>query len=322
MTTRSTGSELPATLGGPGFVRRAQDHAQEVEAGRLWRRCGARSEVAPLREVLLSWPSQTLLEVQQPEDWLMLARPDLATIRDQALAVVAAFEGLGVQVHLHRADNPPPNYLFMRDLVFLTPEGAVLGRPAGRVRAGEERFMAAALAELGVPISRTLRGSATFEGADALWIREDAVLVGVGQRTNAAGFAQVAAVLAEQGVQAEAVALPSATQHLLGVVMLVDADLAVVHGGRLTEGIRAALEGRGYRLLVMPPGEEVDLRRAMNLVTLGPRRVLMPAGCPASRGRLEAAGVETHEAEVGEYLKAGGALGCMTAILRRGAAQG
>jgi len=42
--------------------------------------------------------------------------------------------------------------MFVSDLMFMTPEGAVLARPASTVRAGEERWVARRLAELGVPI--------------------------------------------------------------------------------------------------------------------------------------------------------------------------
>ncbi|RME25205.1 MAG: amidinotransferase [Deltaproteobacteria bacterium] len=309
--------DLAATWGGPGFVARTADHADEVAEGRLWRRCGYRSEVAPLREVLLSWPGRSIAEVDDPDAWLMLERPDLGALRDQADAVIAAFEDLGVAVHVDRPPDAPPNYLFMRDLAFVTPEGAVLARPAAAVRAGEERWMAAALAGLGIPIRCTLRGRATFEGADALWLDREHVLIGRGRRTNASGADAVAAVLADQGVVARVVDLPTGTQHLLGVVVLVDDDLAFGHGGRMTDAIAQALRDHGIRLEVVEPDEEVTARRSLNLVTVAPRRVVMPAGCPRTRARLERAGVEVHAVEVGEYVKAGGALGCLTGILRR-----
>jgi N-dimethylarginine dimethylaminohydrolase len=55
----------------------------------------------------------------------------------------------------------------------------------------------------------------------------------------------------------------------------------------------------------------------MNWVCLGPNEVLMPAGCPDTQARLRAAGVEVYETDVSEYLKAGGALGCLMGILER-----
>jgi N-dimethylarginine dimethylaminohydrolase len=46
--------------------------------------------------------------------------------------------------------------MFVSDLMVITPEGAVLARPASTVRVGEERWVARQLAELGVPILKGL----------------------------------------------------------------------------------------------------------------------------------------------------------------------
>jgi N-dimethylarginine dimethylaminohydrolase len=48
--------------------------------------------------------------------------------------------------------------MFMADLMFMTPEGMILARPASDVRAGEERQAARKLAELGIPIVRSISG--------------------------------------------------------------------------------------------------------------------------------------------------------------------
>jgi N-dimethylarginine dimethylaminohydrolase len=318
-SARAREPQQAATWGGPGFRARQASHADDMRAGELWRPCGAGTEVGRLREALISWPSDRLVEIDDPDAWLMLERPHLLKIRAQAEAVATALDKLGVLVHIHRAGAPPPNYLFLRDLAMMTPEGAILGRPAAVVRAGEARHMGAVLAGLGVPILRTITGTACFEGADALWLRPDVVLVGLGRRTNAAGHQAVSDVLAGQGVQTQAVQLPPDTQHLLGVMVPVDTDLVVVHGGRVTDEMRDALESHGWRLLVLPPTDEVVHQRAMNLVTIRPGQVLMPAGCPETQEALEAAGLETHTVDVSEYVKAGGALGCLTATLRRDA---
>jgi N-dimethylarginine dimethylaminohydrolase len=43
----------------------------------------------------------------------------------------------------------------------------------------------------------------------------------------------------------------------------------------------------------------------------------MPARCPRTRAIYEAHGIECFEVDVSEYIKAAGALGCLTGILRR-----
>ena len=187
---------------------------------------------------------------------------------------------------------------------------------AAEQRAGEERGVAEALATLGVPVLLTPRGRATFEGADALWLDTSTVLVGTGRRTNAEGVAQLRWLLAGMGVQVVEAELSPGVQHLLGAVNPFAAGRAAALSTHLTPSLRQALSG--WDLVELPPDEETETRRAMNFVTLGPGRVLMPGGCPRTRARLEAAGVVVVEAEVSEYVKAGGAMGCATGILRRG----
>ena len=56
---------------------------------------------------------------------------------------------------------------------------------------------------------------------------------------------------------------------------------------------------------------------ALNSVTLGPRRILMPAGNPVSQAFFQDLGVECVTVQVGELGKAAGSIGCLTAVLDR-----
>ena len=123
--------------------------------------------------------------------------------------------------------------MFCADLFLMTPEGAIVGRPASTVRAGEERWVARRLADLGIPIVRTIRGRGTFEGADAMWLDATTVLVGRGLRTNGEGVAQVTSILGEMGVEAIPVDLPWGAMHLMGTLRIADRDLAIAWPGRL-----------------------------------------------------------------------------------------
>ena len=318
MAMINPGSELPSTLGGAGWRPRASSHADEVSGGRIWSRCGYRSEVERLRAVLLAWPPDSLGSIDSPRDQLMTARVDPVAMRAQASAIADAFHRSGVEVHVARPGHrAPPNVVFMRDLFFMTPEGAIVARTASAQRAGEERFAAEALAMAGFPILCTVSGHATFEGADALWLADNTVLIGVGFRTNRAGAAMVGAVLAAQGVSTITVELGPGVQHLLGAVAFLDRQLAALHPQGASARLRGLLGEHGYRLVELGPDAELADGKAMNLVALAPRRVLMPSGSPRVRARLEAEAVQVDEVEVGEYLKAAGGLGCLTGILRR-----
>jgi len=248
----------------------------------------------------------------------MLAPLDLARAQAQHDAMAAAYRTAGVAVHALDPDGPvPPNQMFCADLVFMTPGGAILARPASTVRAGEERRVAARLAALGVPILATLQGRATFEGADALWLDAATVLIGRGLRTNDAGIGQIARCLAEQGVTVLAVDLPFGTMHLMGMLRIADRDLAIAWPRRTPHAAVLALRARGVEVAFLPAEDEAQANRALNFVTLGPRRILMVAGNPATQAFYEGLGIAVTAVETDELAKAAGAIGCLTGILAR-----
>lgn len=306
-----------ASLGGEGWQGRFRSHADELANGQIWARCGQSSEVGRLRAVLLAWPGDELDIRGSPRDHLMREPVNLARIREQASDIANAYRRCGVEVHWDAASRGcPPNYIFMRDLFFMTPEGAIVARMASAQRAGEERHAALALARLGVPIVATALSNALFEGADALWLGPREVVVGVGRRTNTAGFALLSQTLERLGITAQAVPAAPEVQHLLGCLNFVDRDLVTTLVPVVPE-LRALLAARGIRCIELAPTPEVAERRAMNFVCTSPRTVLMPARCPDTRALLESHGISCHEVEISEYLAAAGGLGCLTGILWR-----
>jgi N-dimethylarginine dimethylaminohydrolase len=255
---------------------------------------------------------------QDPKGALLLEAPDPAVMRIQHEALAQAYRSVGVEVHyVDPPVLPPPNQLFSADLLAMTPEGAILGRPASEVRAGEERWVARALAELGVPILRSVGGHGTFEGADLMWLGAGTALLAQGLRTNGEGAAQVEAILRAIGVEVHRTHLPPGTMHLMGQLRIPDRELALAWPGRLPQDAVGLLEELGLAVHFVPEEDEARKGFALNFVTLGPRRILMPAGNPVSRAFYEELGVECLTVEVGELGKAAGSIGCLTGILER-----
>lgn len=310
--------DTPATFGGPGWRSRSSDHAADVAAGTLWRTVGVADEYSPLEAVLISAPSRRFGASGDPEEYLMLSWPDLAQLETEMEGIRAYFEGHGVSVHVHRPEEPPPlNYLFMRDLVVTTPEGVIVCRPASPVRAPEARWVSQALAELGIPILGTPTGTATLEGADALWLDAKTLLLGTGIRTNAAGLIWLRTRMAEQGVTVIEVPVPPGAQHLLGVVVPVGPDRVIVDQARSSPALDRVLRDRGFARIMVDDGPENRDRRGMNVVVLGPDHLVMPAGCPGLASQFRSEGLQVDELAVDGYVQAAGALGCLTAVLRR-----
>jgi N-dimethylarginine dimethylaminohydrolase len=276
------------------------------------------TEWSPLRAVLLHRPDAELEQVADPDRAQMIAPLDLPRAQRQHDRLAQAFRQAGVTVHyVDPAGAALPNLMFVADLMFMTPEGAILGRPASTVRAGEERLVARRLVQLGIPILRSVRGSGTFEGADASWLDPQTVLLARGLRTNAEGAAQVTSLLQEMGVAVIQVGLPYGAMHLMGTLRFAAPDLALAWPGRVPYAAVEALREHGYRVLFLPDLEEVRHGMALNIVTLGPRRVLMPAGNPITRSFYQAAGIDCLSVAVDELIKAAGGIGCLTGVLER-----
>jgi arginine deiminase len=305
-----------AAYGGEGWSPRTEGLRQEI--GRTWGPCGVDSEWSPLKSVLLHRPGRELEGLDEPNAVQMLAPVDTSRVVEQHDSLAQAYRDAGVTVHYVEPDvTPSPNQMFVADLMFMTPEGAIVGRPASTVRAGEERWVARRLSALGIPILRSVRGYGTFEGADAAWIGPRTVLLSTGLRTNAEGAHQVAGLLEEMGVEVFRVGLPYGAMHLMGQVRLADRDLAIAWPGRVPYAAVVALRERGYTVLFLPDLEEAVKGFALNFVTLSPRRILLPAGNVVTQDFYARAGITCHTVEIDELLKAAGGMGCLTGILER-----
>lgn len=307
---------IQAAYGGPAWSPRSTHLRQEI--GTIWANCGLDNEWAALRTVLLHRPGSELDAVSDPNAVQMLATINASQARAQHEALAQAYRQAGVTVHyVEPAKTPPPNQMFVADLLLMTPEGAILGRPASTVRAGEERWIARRLADLGVPILRSVRGSGVFEGADALWLNAQTVLIGIGIRSNAEGATQVADLLQTMDVEVLRVDLPCSVMHLMGTLRFLDQDLAVAWRSRVPYPAVKALQKHGYSVLFIPDEDKAVRGMALNFVTLGPRRILMAADNPNAQAFYEEAGVTCLTVQIDELLKAAGGIGCLTGILER-----
>ncbi len=305
-----------SAYGGDGWSPRSTSLSEEL--GDIWGACGVSTEWAPLKAVLLHRPGPELAAVADPNTVQMLEPIDLKRAQAQHDGLAQAYRQAGAAVHyVDPAETPSPNQMFVADLMFMTPEGVILARPASTVRAGEERWVGRRLADLGVPIIRSVRGKGTFEGADAAWLNPQTVILGRGLRTNAEGAAQVSSSLREMGVEVIQVDLPFGTMHLMGMLRFPDRDLALAWPKRLVHAGVEALRDHGYRVAFIPDEVEAANHSGFNFVTLGPGQILMAAGNPVSQAFYESLGITCYTVPVDELRKAAGAIGCLTGIMQR-----
>ncbi len=306
-----------AAYGGPGWSPRTASHAEEI--GSHWAACGIENEWAPLKAVLLHRPGPELA-VEDFNAAQLLEQPNFARAVQQHDALATTYRTAGVTVHyVEPAVSPAsPNQIFCADLFAMTPEGAILARPASTVRAGEERWVARRLADLGVPILATLTGHAVFEGADLIWLDRRTAAIARGLRTNDEAIAQIGAILARLGTELIPFDLPFGTMHLMGLIRIFDRDLAVAWPRRTPFALVRALEARGAKVHFLPEEASASQNTAFNCVTLGPRKILMVAGHPVTQRFFEDLGVTVQAQPADELAKAAGAIGCLSGIVARG----
>jgi len=301
--------------GGAGWLPRAGTFAEEMPE--FWGNWGVSSEYGRLRAVLMRRPGAELDAVTDPNSVLwMEGMADTGLARAQHAALVELYQARGVAVHFvenGRLDRP--NAHFVRDLMLMTPEGAIVTRPASRQRSGEERFVADALGRLAVPVLMTVHGEGTFEGADVVLVNPDLAILAEGMRTNRAGAEQVEWALRQVGYsQVVRVQLPYGTVHLDGVLSAVDRDLALVRFREIPLVAVETLRDHGFRILEVVPE---DAHMPENIVALAPGQLAMPAGNPRTKQLLKDAGCTILEIELREIQKSGGAMHCMTGFLKR-----
>ncbi|MCL6570798.1 MAG: amidinotransferase [Bacillus sp. (in: Bacteria)] len=287
----------------------------------LWGNWYCDSEIGKLQAVLLRRPGKEIETVTEENfsqfRWKAPMNVEKARAEHDSLADV--YRSHGVALHYVEETRPDrPNSLFMRDQVFMTPEGAIVCRLGIAARRGEERFAAQALGEIGVPIIKTINGDGIFDGACGMWIDRETVLIGTGARANKNGVAQVEAELRNLGVKyIIPFEIPYGHAHLDGLINIADRKIAALFPWQVPYDVVKVLLERDFTIIEATNTNEIKTNACINFVALEPGKVVMPANCPEMKAKLEEAGVNVVEVDVTEILKGWGAIHCMTAFLHR-----
>lgn len=296
----------------------------------VWgRRWGASDEVGALRTALVRPPSPGLARVRadawdeaagalvDPEGrwyWTDRVPPDLARLAEQHAGLVAALREEGVEVVVAPAmPDAFTKSVYVRDPIVTVPGGAIVGRMAVLMRRGEEADLTRVVAGAGMAVLATMTGTATLEGGSFVKLRDGVAAFGTSIRCNEEAADALRAVLARIGWELVVVPLPGWTIHLDMHLGMLDRDLALVDVAGLPYTFLNRLEAMGIGLVHAEPGETWGL----NLLALGPRRVLMAEGSPVTEARLRDAGVAVRTIPYDEIHRNGGGIHCSTMELVR-----
>ena len=223
-----------------------------------------------------------------------------------------------------------PNLVYTRDIVSVARAGSIVMRMKSKVRAKEPEISKLALNKLGVPTLMEVSSPGKMEGGDLVYMSDEILLVGIGDRTNNTGLNQLLGHVKENDLETVvAVPLPEWTVHLDGLLMFLDRDLGIIHKqsliGRstLVESNRKKrridlidyLASEGFQFIEVTDYERYV--RATNLVAIGPRKAVGYAGIDRMKRLLIQSGVDLIEIEGSELIRGGGGPHCMTAPILR-----
>jgi arginine deiminase len=251
-------------------------------------------------------------------------------LRSEGIEVILLTEVLRHRTEMLRLAERLPNLVYTRDTAAVTTAGFLLARMKSRVRRGETRIVEDALRELAIPMFMKTQAPATIEGGDLVFLDEETLLLGVGNRTNRRALTELTAAATKSGLRRlVAVPLPRSVIHLDGTMMVVDRDLAVVHrrslgnipsvfeDGRLSRRVRflQLLKANGMRLIEVTDYERQ--RRATNVIAIAPRKAVGYAGNARVKRELAENGVDLIEIEEAELIRGFGGPRCMTVPILR-----
>ena len=231
-----------------------------------------------------------------------LGPPDLALALKQHAAYCRALKRLGVTLDRLPADPEFPDSTFVEDAAIVTSRGAMLTRPGAPSRAGEVAAIEPALRRSFSEPDR-INPPGTLDGGDVCEAG-DHYFIGVSQRTNTAGAAQLMGWLAELGFDSSVIDI----RELPGMLHL-KTGLSWLSGRRLLAwgGIAGHEALRGWEVVEVPPGEEY----AANCIRVNDT-LLIAKGFPKTAALLRDLGYDVSAIDMSEYRKMDGGLSCLS----------
>ena len=231
-----------------------------------------------------------------------LGAPDVAKALAEHASYCRALEACGLELTRLPEDPRFPDSTFVEDAAVLTPRGAILTRPGAPSREGEVAGVAGALAPF-FPAPRRIEPPGTLDGGDICeagshWF------IGISQRTNAEGAAQLARFLAEDGFTTALVDI----REVPGILHL-KSGIAWLSGQRLV--VIDSLAGHpafgAWERVRVDPAEDY----AANCVTVNDA-VLVARGFPRFERRIVELGYRPLVLDMSEFQQMDGALSCLS----------
>lgn len=282
--------------------------------------------VAPLKRVLVCAPRAAGWDQPSSTDrWRELGffrPPDFATAQAQHDELCRRLESTGAEVlYLPAAPDLSLDAVYTHDPSLTSDHGLIGLHPGKPNRVPEGPRHVEFCRSLGIPTLGQIQAPGRTEAGDMVWLDSTILLIGQGYRTNAAGIAQMRALLEPHGVEVLSAPLPygpgpSACLHLMSLMSLLDDQTVLVDFPWLAVETVELLQSRGYRFIEIEYSERDTL--ACNVLSLGDKRLIALAENPKTNQKLRQAGFDVATFPGSELcVNGGGGPTCLTRPLLR-----
>ncbi len=283
--------------------------------------------VGTLRRVLVCSPRAAGWDIPARADrWRELGflhMPEFSTAQARHDQLCTQLESAGAEVfHLPAAPDLSLDAVYTHDPSLATDQGLVGLNPGKPNRIPETKHHVEFSRSLGIPGAGQVHPPGKTEAGDMVWLDSTTLLIGQGYRTNAAGIAQMRALLRPHGGEVIAAPLPygpgpSACLHLMSLMSLLDEQTALVDLPWLAVETVELLKSRGYSLIEIDYSECETL--ACNVLSLGRKRLLALEENHKTNQKLRQAGFDVRTFPGAELcVNGGGGPTCLTRPLLRG----
>jgi dimethylargininase len=228
--------------------------------------------------------------------------PDFRKAMQQHAAYCRVLAACGLEVIVMAADAAYPDGTFVEDTFVIAERVAIATRPGAQTRMGEVESVAKALRRFRPELQR-IEAPGTVDGGD-ICQADDHFLIGLSARTNDAGAAQLAAILARHEYTSSTIDIRNHASllHLKsGIAYLGEGRFLIAPGFPPMKGL--------------PRGEVIQVAAseiyAANAVRVNDE-LLIAAGFPKLASTLETLRYPIHALDMSEFAKMDGGLSCLS----------
>jgi N-dimethylarginine dimethylaminohydrolase len=309
----------------PAFESREQ---QESVWGRQW---GCDNDVGLIRLCLMHRPGDEMNIIDpamrideigsygdRHKGWYFQSDviPDWDEFRSQHDQLVQLLQAEGVEVvFLDSVEEDGIKSVYTRDSSIAVKGGALVTRMARSIRRGEEAHVSKTLANLGMPILRTLHGTALMEGGSFAWLNSKTAVIARSICVNDEGCDQVEQVLNAQGVELLRIDMTGYDIHIDGALTMIDVNVAIVDPDLVPYSFVRKLDEMGITAVEIDAQDDPWI---VNCLAVAPGRVIMPRGISsATEARLQQLNIDVIEIDYDKLQLNGGGIHCSTCPLIR-----